>query len=57
MRMDDWKIPADAEDWQCDWQSAKRFQLLYFRQLPMIEKLRAVEQMCLLARLLQRRGR
>ena len=49
----DWKIPPGADDWQCDWESAKRFQLRYFRQLPMIEKLRAVEQMCRLALALQ----
>jgi hypothetical protein len=55
MTIDDWKIPADAEDWQCDWESARRFQVRYFRSLPMIEKLRAVEAMCRLAAALQRR--
>ncbi len=52
-----WKIAAGAEDWQCDWTSAKRFQLQYFRDLPMIDKIRAVEEMCRLARALQGRGK
>jgi len=52
-----WKIPTGAEDWQCDWISAKRFQLQYFRDLPMIDKIRAVEEMCRLARALQGRGK
>jgi len=52
-----WKIAADAEDWQCDWTSAKRFQLRYFRDLPMVDKIRAVEEMCRLARALHDRGR
>jgi hypothetical protein len=56
MADESWKIAADAEDWQCDWESAKRFQLLYFRDLPMVDKIRAVEEMCRLARALQSRG-
>lgn len=56
MADESWKIAADAEDWQCDWDSTKRFQLLYFRNLPMVDKIRAVEEMCRLARALQCRG-
>jgi hypothetical protein len=50
-----WRIPADAEDWECDWESAKRFQLRYFRSLPMVEKIRAVEELERIARALQGR--
>ncbi len=56
MTVDDWKIAEDAEDWQCDWESAKRFQLRYFRSLPMVDKIRAVEEMCRLARVLAPKG-
>ncbi len=52
-----WRIPADAEDWECDWESAKRFQLRYFRSLPMAEKVRAVEELARIARALQRPDR
>lgn len=45
----EWRLPADAEDWQCDWESSRRFQLLYFRGLPLADKIRAVEAMCRLA--------
>ena len=45
MTIEPWKIAEDAADWQCDWISAKRFQLRYFRSLPMVDKLRAVEAM------------
>ncbi len=54
MAIENWKIAEDAADWQCDWESAKRFQLRYFRSLPMIDKVRAVEEMCRLARSLRR---
>ena len=47
-----WRLPADADDWQCDWESARRFQLRFFRSLPLAEKIRAVEEMCRLARAL-----
>lgn len=56
MTVDDWKIAEDADDWQCDWESAKRFQLRYFRSLPMVDKIRAVEEMCRLARVLAPKG-
>jgi hypothetical protein len=49
-----WRIPADAEDWECDWESAKRFQLRYFRSLPMAEKIRAIEELERVVRALQR---
>jgi hypothetical protein len=55
MTSERWRIAEDAEDWQCDWESAKRFQLRYFRSLPTIEKFRAVEEMCRLARILAKR--
>jgi hypothetical protein len=51
-----WRIPADAEDWECDWESAKRFQLRYFRSLPLAEKIRAIEELERIARELQRPG-
>jgi hypothetical protein len=50
----DWRIPADAEDWECDWESAKRFQMRYFRSLPMAEKVRAIEELERIARALQK---
>jgi hypothetical protein len=49
-----WRLRADASDWQCDWESAKRFQLRFFRSLPLAEKILAVEEMCRLARALDR---
>jgi hypothetical protein len=52
-----WRISADAEDWECDWESAKRFQLRYFRSLPMAEKIRAIEELERVARALQGPGR
>lgn len=52
-----WRIPADAEDWECDGESAKRFQLRYFRSLPMAEKIRAIEELERIARALIRTGR
>jgi hypothetical protein len=55
MTSERWRIAEDAENWQCDWESAKRFQLRYFRSLTMIEKFRAVEEMCRLARILAER--
>ena len=48
----EWRLPADADDWQCDWEGSRRFQLHFFRSLPLAEKIRAVEEMCRLARLL-----
>lgn len=58
MTIESFKIAVDAVDWQCNWERAKRFQLRYFRSLSMVEKLRAVEEMCRLARALaERRGR
>jgi hypothetical protein len=57
MTHENWKITEDAEDWQCDWASSKRFQLRYFRSLPMVDKIRAVEAMCRLARALSRNGK
>ena len=54
MTRENWKIAEGAEDWQCDWVSSKRFQLRYFRSLPMVDKFRAVEEMCRLARALRR---
>jgi hypothetical protein len=44
--------PAANDDWRSDWESARREQLRRFRDLPMIEKFRAVEEMCRLARML-----
>jgi len=49
---EDWRIDAADDDWQCDWESARRFQLRRFRSLPLVEKIRAVEGMGRLARAL-----
>lgn len=57
MNPDDWKIPADAENWECDWESSRRFQMRYFRALPMADKIRAIEEMERIARLLQEQRR
>ncbi len=45
-------VPSADADWQSDWESGRRCQLRRFRDLPMIEKFRAVEEMCRLARML-----
>lgn len=57
MKPEDWKIPPGASDWECDWESSRRFQLRFFRALPMSEKIRAVEEMQRVARALQDRRR
>ena len=41
----DWRIPLDAEDWQCDWESSRRFQIRYWASLPLRAKLEAIEEM------------
>jgi hypothetical protein len=46
----DWTIPEGSPDWECDWEGSTRFQLRYFRALPITDKLRAVENMCRTAR-------
>ena len=43
--MNTWQISADAADWECDWEGAERFQLRYFRSLPLLAKLQALEEM------------
>lgn len=42
---DPWRIPADARDWECDWEGDELFHLRYFRALPLPDKIRAVEEM------------
>ncbi|HZS55650.1 MAG TPA: hypothetical protein VFA65_14710 [Bryobacteraceae bacterium] len=41
----DWRIPLDAEDWQCDWESSRRFQIRYWASLPLRDKIAAIEEM------------
>jgi len=52
MRDDRRESQAADADWKSDWESARRWQLRRFRDLPMVEKFRAVEEMCRLARML-----
>jgi hypothetical protein len=40
-----WRIPAEARDWECDWEGDELFHLRYFRALSLPEKIRAVEGM------------
>jgi hypothetical protein len=42
----DWMIRDSKADWQCDWEGSARFQLRYFKSLPFVEKIKAVENMC-----------
>lgn len=44
-RTPDWKLPPDADDWECDWESSRRFQLNYWAALPLREQLKAVKEM------------
>ena len=44
-----WKIKESAEDWECDWKGDELFHLRYFRALSMVEKIKAVEEMCRIA--------
>ena len=41
----DWRIPLEAENWKCDWESSHRFQIRYWASLPLRAKLEAVEEM------------
>ena len=52
MKSDPSGAPGTGDDWRSDWESARREQLRRFRDLPLIEKFRAVEEMCRLARML-----
>jgi CRISPR-associated protein Csx17 len=45
----DWKLPPDATDWECDWESSRRFQLNYWAAQPLKDQLKAVEEMGKLA--------
>lgn len=40
-----WRIPLEAKDWQCGWESSRRFQLNYWASLPLRAKLEAIEEM------------
>lgn len=40
-------------DWQADWEGARLHQLRHFRSLPLVDKIRAVEEMGRLARALR----
>ena len=46
MTKDRWKIGEEAADWECDWKGDELFHLRYFRALSMVEKIKAVEEMC-----------
>jgi hypothetical protein len=41
------------EDWRTDWDGARLYQLRHFRSLPLVDKIRAVEEMGRLARALR----
>lgn len=41
----DWRISADADDWECSWESSRRFQIRYWASLPLRAKLEAIEEM------------
>lgn len=51
---DRWLIAAGAPDWECGWDGDALFHLRYFRALPLPEKIRAIEEMERVARLLAR---
>jgi hypothetical protein len=53
MTSDPWKITDPEADWEADWEGSARFRRRLFRALPMADKIRAVEEMCRLAKLLQ----
>ncbi len=40
-----WRINADSDDWECGWESSRRFQLRYWASLPLRAKLEAIEEM------------
>ena len=44
--VNEWQIHESSPDWQCGFEENERFQLQYFKSLPIEEKLRAVEEMC-----------
>jgi hypothetical protein len=49
----EWKIKEDSPDWECDWESSRRFQLRYWAALPLRRKLAAIEEMGELAKKFQ----
>lgn len=53
MTTESWQITDPDADWECDWEGSARFRRRMFRALPMADKIRAVEEMCRLAKLLQ----
>lgn len=53
MTADPWKIEDPTADWECDWDGSARFRRRLFQSLSMADKVRAVEEMCRVARLLQ----
>jgi hypothetical protein len=57
MTADSWKIEDRAADWEADWEGSVRFRHRLFRSLSMADKVRAVEEMCRVARLLQAKKR
>jgi hypothetical protein len=46
----EWKLPADATNWEADWESSRRFQIRLWASLPFERKLEALEEMCDYAR-------
>lgn len=44
-----WKLPDDAVDWECDWESSRRFQLNYWAGLSLQEIIEALEEMAEMA--------
>ncbi|MBL7115099.1 MAG: hypothetical protein ISS35_04980 [Kiritimatiellae bacterium] len=41
-----WQINESSPDWQCGFEANSKFQLQYFKSLPIVEKIKAVEDMC-----------
>ncbi|MFO7653566.1 MAG: hypothetical protein R6X25_07055 [Candidatus Krumholzibacteriia bacterium] len=47
------RYPENPPDWTSDWEAARREQMRRFRELPLAEKIKAVEEMERLAQVLQ----
>jgi hypothetical protein len=52
MTTESWMITDPDADWDSDWEGSARWRRRMFRRLSMADKIRAVEEMCRLAKLL-----